>query len=79
MHAIPRMPVRTVVQRPKGRKAVAFAVDWPGRSRGAKTPEAALELLESDRKRYRPIAVTAKLAKEFDPAGRFKVVEDRSG
>jgi hypothetical protein len=74
------MPVRTVVQRgPKGRKAVAFAVDWPGWSRGAKTPEAALELLESYRERYRPIAVAAKLAKEFDAAGRLKVVEDRVG
>jgi hypothetical protein len=74
------MPVRTVVQRgPKGRKAVAFAVDWPGWSRGAKTPEAALELLESYRERYRPIAVAAKLAKEFDAAGRLKVVEDQVG
>ncbi len=74
------MPVRTVVQRgPKGRKAVAFAVDWPGWCRGAKTPEAALELLESYRERYRPIAVAAKLAKEFDAAGCLEVVEDEVG
>jgi hypothetical protein len=74
------MPIRTVVQRgPKGKKAVAFAVDWPGWCRGAKTPEAALELLESYRERYRPIAVAAKLAKEFDAGGRLKVVEDRVG
>jgi hypothetical protein len=74
------MPVRTVVQRgPKGRKAVAFAVDWPGWSRGAKTPEAALELLESYRERYRPIAAAAKLTKEFNAAGRLKVVEDQVG
>jgi hypothetical protein len=74
------MPVRTVVQRgPKGRKAVAFAVDWPGWSRGAKTPEAALELLESYRERYRPIVVAAKLAKEFDAAGLLKVVADQVG
>jgi len=58
---------------------VAFAVDWPGWSRGAKTPEAALELLEAYRERYRPIAVAAKLAKEFDAAGRLKVVEDQVG
>ncbi|HET7466419.1 MAG TPA: hypothetical protein VFL29_07115 [Candidatus Dormibacteraeota bacterium] len=71
------MPVRTVVQRgPKGRKSVAFAVDWPGWSRGAKTPELALELLESYRKRYRPIAVSAKQAADFDAAGKLKVVED---
>src|SRR6202795_1787276 len=74
------MPVRTVVERgPKGKKAVAFAVDWPGWSRGAKTPELALEMLESYRKRYRPIALAAGMAAEFDKAGRLKVVEDRVG
>ena len=51
---------------------MAFAVDWPGWSREAKTPEAALELLGSYRERYRPITVAAKLAKEFDAAGRLK-------
>lgn len=72
------MPVRTVVQRgPKGKKAVAFAVDWPGWSRGAKTPEAALELLESYRERYRSVAVTARMAPEFDAAGGLDVVEER--
>jgi hypothetical protein len=74
------MPVRTVVERgPKGRKAVAFAADWPGWSRGAKTPELALATLESYRERYRPIARAAGLAKEFDASGRLKVVEDRVG
>jgi hypothetical protein len=74
------MPVRTVLERgPKGKKAVAFAVDWPGWSRGAKTPELALEMLESYRERYRPIAVAAGMADEFDSAGRLKVVEDRVG
>ena len=74
------MPVRTVVERgPKGKKAVAFAVDWPGWSRGAKTPELALATLESYRQRYRPIARAAGLAKEFDAAGRLKVIEDRVG
>jgi hypothetical protein len=74
------MPVRTVVERgPKGKKAVAFAVDWPGWSRGAKTPELALEMLESYRERYRPVAAAAGMAKEFDAAGRLKVVEDRVG
>src|SRR5437762_11917091 len=74
------MPVRTVVERgPKGRKAAAFAIDWPGWSRGAKTPDLALETLASYRQRYRPIAVAAGMAKEFDTAGRLKVVEDRVG
>ncbi len=80
LRTIPRMPVRTVVERgPKGKKAVAFAVDWPGWSRGAKTPELALELLESYRERYRPVAVAAGMADEFDAAGPSDVVEDRVG
>ncbi|MDX6226150.1 MAG: hypothetical protein QOJ92_838 [Frankiales bacterium] len=74
------MPVRTVVERgPKGKRAVAFALDWPGWCRGAKTPELALELLESYRQRYRPVAAAARLAKELDAAGPLKVVEDRVG
>jgi len=74
------MPVRTVIERgPKGKKTVAFAVDWPGWSRGAKTPELALELLESYRERYRPVAAAAGLADEFDAAGPLEVVEDRVG
>ena len=58
---------------------MAFAVDWPGWSRGAKSPESALETLESYRERYRPIAVAARRADEFDAAGRLDVVEDRVG
>ena len=51
------MPVRTVVERgPKGKRAVAFSIDWPGWSRGAKTPELALATLEAYRDRYRPVA-----------------------
>jgi hypothetical protein len=74
------MPVRTVIERgTKDKKSVAFALDWPGWSRGAKTPELALELLESYRERYRPIAVGAKMAAEFDAAGKLKVVEDHVG
>jgi len=68
------MPVRTVLERgPKGKKTVAFAVDWPGWSRGAKTPEQSVATLESYRQRYRPIAASAGMAKEFDAAGRLKV------
>ncbi len=74
------MPVRTVVDRgPKGKKAVAFALEWPGWSRGAKTPELALELLESYRARYRLVAVAAGMGDEFDAAGALQVVEDRVG
>jgi len=74
------VPVRTVVERgPKGKKAAAFAVDWPGWSRGAKTAELALEALESYRDRYRPVAASARMAKEFDAAGPLEVIEDRVG
>ena len=74
------MPIRTVVERgPKAKRAVAFALDWPGWSRGAKTPEQALETLESYRERYRPIAHSAALAHEFDAAGPLAVVEEHVG
>ena len=58
---------------------MAFAVDWPGWSRGAKTPELALGLLESYRERYRPVTVAAQMADELDAAGPLDVTEDRVG
>ncbi len=74
------MPVRTVVERgPKAKRSVAFSLDWPGWSRGAKGPELALETLESYRQRYRPIADLAGMASEFDAAGPLEIVEDRIG
>jgi hypothetical protein len=74
------MPVRIVVERgPKGKKAVAFAVDWPGWSRGAKTPEQAVATLESYRERYRPIAVAAGMAAQFEGEGPLKKIEDKIG
>ena len=74
------MPVRTVIERgPKDKRAVAFGIDWPGWSRGAKSAELALETLESYRDRYRPVAALAGLAREFDAAGSFEIVEDRVG
>ena len=74
------MPVRTVVERgTKGKRAVAFSIDWPGWSRGAKTPELALETLEAYRARYRPIAELAGMAGEFDAAGPLEIIEDRVG
>ncbi|MGO9180982.1 MAG: hypothetical protein ACLQHS_17225 [Candidatus Limnocylindrales bacterium] len=74
------MSVRTVVERgPKEKKSVAFAVDWPGWSRGAKTAEWALATLESYRERYRPVAILASLGGEFDAAGPLEIVEERVG
>jgi len=74
------MVVRTVVQRgPKGKRVVAFAVDWPGWSRGGKLPEEALDALEAYRGRYRPVARGAGLESEFDDAGEVEIVEDHVG
>ncbi len=74
------MSVRTVIERgPKGKRSVAFGIDWPGWSRGAKTPELALETLESYRERYRPVADLAGLAAEFAAAGTLEIVEDKVG
>ena len=74
------MPVRTVIERgPKGKRSVAFGVDWPGWSRGAKDPGLAVETLEAYRERYRPVAVLAGMAREFDAAGPLEIVEDHVG
>jgi hypothetical protein len=74
------MPMRIVLERgPKGKKFVAYAVDWPGWSRGEKTSDGALETLAAYRDRYRPVAVLADLGNEFDDSGPFDVVEERVG
>jgi hypothetical protein len=74
------MPVRTVTEHgTKDKRSVAFALDWPGWSRGAKTAELALETLEAYRPRYRRIAELAGMGAEFAAAGPLEVVEDRVG
>ena len=74
------MTVRTVVDHgPKDKRSVAFALDWPGWSRGAKTASLALDTLEASRERYRPVAALAGLAGDFDAAGPLEVVEDKVG
>jgi hypothetical protein len=74
------MPVRTVIERgPKGKRSVAFSLDWAGWERGATSPELALETLESYRDRYAPIAELAGMAGEFEAAGPLEIVEDRVG
>ena len=61
-----RVPVRTVIERgTKGKRSVAFSLDWAGWERGAKTPELVLETLEAYRAQYRPIAELARLIGEF--------------
>ncbi len=72
--------IRTVIEHgPKDKKVVAFAPDWPGWSRGAKTADDALAALELYGSRYRAIAAKARLAKEFDAQGSLKVVEEKVG
>ena len=74
------MAVRTVIERgPKDKRSVAFSIDWPGWSRGAKSAELALETLEAYRERYAPVAVLAGLSREFAAAGPLEVVEDKIG
>ena len=74
------MPVRTVIEHgTKDKRSVAFSLDWPGWSRGAKSVELALGTLESYRERYRPVADLAGMRREFDGAGPLEVIEDRVG
>jgi hypothetical protein len=74
------MPVRTVIERgPKHKRAVAFSLDWPGWSRGARSAEFALQTLESYRERYRSVPSLAGMAREFDAAGPLDIVEDKVG
>jgi hypothetical protein len=74
------MPIRAVIQHgPKDKGVVAFALDWPGWSRGAKTADAAVEALETYRDRYRAVARGAGLESEFDQAGQIEIVEDHVG
>ncbi|HEV8252976.1 MAG TPA: hypothetical protein VGQ66_06290 [Candidatus Limnocylindria bacterium] len=74
------MPVRTVIEHgTKDKRSVAFSLDWPGWSRGAKTAELAMKTLESYRDRYRPVAALAGMAREFDAAGPLEIVEERVG
>jgi len=74
------MPIRTVIERgPKDKRSVAFGIDWPGWSRGAKSAELALEMLESYRERYRPVAGLAGLGREFEAAGPLEIAADKVG
>jgi len=74
------MPVRTVIQHgPKGKRVAAFAIDWPGWGRGAKTPDEAVELLEAYRDRYRRVARYAGLESAFATAGELEILEDHVG
>jgi hypothetical protein len=65
---------------PKGKKVVAVAPDWPGLERGAKTGDAAIDLLRSYAQRYAPVAELAGMADEFaDDAGGVDSVDGAHG
>ena len=74
------MPIRVVLEGgPKAKKFVAYAIDWPGWSRGAKTADQAFKTFAAYQDRYRAIAVRAGRQKEFDEAGELEIVEERVG
>jgi len=63
----------------KGKKAVAYAPDWPGWSRGAKDEASAFETFASYRERYRPVAELAGLGGEFDSASELDIAARYEG
>jgi len=63
----------------KGKKALAWAPDWPGWNRGGKTEKIALGAFEQYRHRYRPVAERAGLATEFDGQEDVEIVERYEG
>ena len=74
------MPIRVVLEGgPKAKKFVAYAIDWPGWSRGAKTADQAFKTFAAYQDRYRAIAVRAGRQKEFDEAQELEIVEERVG
>lgn len=73
-------PVRMMIELgPKDKKSVAYAIDWPGWSRGAKTPDRAIEVLEAYRDRYRPVAELAGFGAEFAAAGSLSEIDRYTG
>src|SRR5207245_7152148 len=64
---------------PKGKKVAAVAPDWPGRERGAKTGEAAIERLQAYLPRYAKVAMLAGMGSEFAAITAVNVVEEYPG
>src|SRR5919198_562237 len=74
------MSVRTVIERgPKGKRSVAFGIDWPGWRRGAKSAELALETPESYRELDRGIALLRACWAFFDGVAARVSPEMRKG
>jgi hypothetical protein len=64
---------------PKGKKVVAWAPDWPGLSRGAKTADLALERLVTYVPRYVPVATLAGMDETFSTEIVPNVVDEYIG
>ena len=64
---------------PKGKRVVAFAPDWPGLERGAKTEEAAIERLKSYLPRYAKVARMARLGSQFGVVEGIEIAERYEG
>lgn len=72
--------MRTAVEiGPKGKKVVAYAIDWPGLERGAKNEELALAKLDDYRSRYASIADGAGMKTEFAGESPLEVVDRYEG
>lgn len=72
--------MRVSIERgPKGKKCVAYAIDWPGLERNGKTAETALDHLTAYRERYARVADRVGLADVFAAESEPEVVEDYPG
>ncbi|HRA47826.1 MAG TPA: hypothetical protein PK819_07145 [Thermomicrobiales bacterium] len=63
----------------KGKRAAAVAMDWPGLSRGGKTPDTAVALIATYIPRYAPIAELAGMGTEFVEVSGVEVIEEYTG
>ena len=69
----------TLEIKPKGKRVVAVAPDWPGLSRGTKTADVAIDRLVSYRPRYAAGAAVAGMDVEFTASTDVEVVERYPG
>lgn len=64
---------------PKGKKFVAYAIDWPGLERNGKSPDEAFTKMESYRARYQAIANRAEFGQAFETEPAGKIVQEYEG
>jgi hypothetical protein len=69
----------TLEMGPKNHRFAAVAPDWPGLERGATTPEAAVEALESYIPRYAGVAKLARMQADYAVIKGVNVVERYEG